>query len=121
MCLAVGAGGPCTQTFPGDAAFSEREVREVADYMENIPDLRGVMAIHSYGQMYMLPWGYTPEQNPDYDEQVTILFFYQEYKDYYPYNTKIQNLVYPQRLQKLIYLHLPTDCFMKISLQSTGL
>ena len=24
-----------------------------------------------------------------------------------------------QRLQKLIYLHLPTDCFMKISLQFT--
>ena len=25
-----------------------------------------------------------------------------------------------QRSQKLIYLHLPTDCFMKVSLQSTG-
>ena len=25
-----------------------------------------------------------------------------------------------QRLQKLIYLHLPTECFMKISLQSTA-
>ena len=28
--------------------------------------------------------------------------------------------LYAQRLQKLIYLHLPTDCFMKISLHSTG-
>ena len=28
--------------------------------------------------------------------------------------------IYAQRLQKLIYLHLFTDCFMKISLQSTG-
>ena len=26
--------------------------------------------------------------------------------------------LYAQRLQKLIYLHLPTYCFMKISLQS---
>ena len=25
-----------------------------------------------------------------------------------------------QRLQKLIYLHLPTDCFIKISLQFMG-
>ena len=25
-----------------------------------------------------------------------------------------------QRFSKLICLHLPTDCFMKISLQSTG-
>ena len=36
----------------------------------------------------------------------------------------ITNLTYlfkkPQRLQKLIYLHLTKDCFMKISLQSTG-
>ena len=29
--------------------------------------------------------------------------------------------LYAQRLQKLIYLHLFTDCFMKISLQSYGL
>ena len=28
--------------------------------------------------------------------------------------------LYAQRLQKLIYLHLPTDCFMKISFQSWG-
>ena len=28
---------------------------------------------------------------------------------------------YTQRFLKLVYLHLPTDCFMKIFLQSTGL
>ena len=28
--------------------------------------------------------------------------------------------LYAQRLDKLIYLHLSTDCFMKIPLQSTG-
>ena len=28
--------------------------------------------------------------------------------------------LYAQRLQKLIYLHLSTDCFMTISLQLTG-
>ena len=28
--------------------------------------------------------------------------------------------LYAQRLQKLIYLHLFTDCFMKISIQSMG-
>ena len=28
--------------------------------------------------------------------------------------------LYAQRLQKLIYLHLSTGCFMKISLQLTG-
>ena len=28
--------------------------------------------------------------------------------------------IYVQRLQKLIYLHLFTDCFMKISLKSLG-
>ena len=29
--------------------------------------------------------------------------------------------LYVQRLQKLIYLHSSTDCFMKISLQSTSI
>ena len=28
--------------------------------------------------------------------------------------------LYAQRLQKLIYLHLSTDCFMKISVHSSG-
>ena len=30
----------------------------------------------------------------------------------------LNGAVYAQRFQKLIYLHLLTDCFMKISLQS---
>jgi murein tripeptide amidase MpaA len=64
----VNAGGPCTQTFPGDAAFSEVEVRGVAAFMGNL-DIKVVLAIHAYGQMYLMPWGYTSEPNPDFDEQ----------------------------------------------------
>ena len=33
----------------------------------------------------------------------------------------IYMVINTQRFWKLIYLHLPTDCFMKISLPSTGL
>ena len=33
--------------------------------------------------------------------------------------TVLSGELYAQRLQKLIYLHLFTDCFMKISLQSS--
>ena len=34
--------------------------------------------------------------------------------------TVLNGELYAQRLQKLIYLHLSTDCFMKISLHSAG-
>ena len=33
--------------------------------------------------------------------------------------TVLNGELYAQRLQKLIYLHLFTDCFMKVSLQSS--
>ena len=35
------------------------------------------------------------------------------------YGRVLNGELYAPRLQKLIYLHLSTDCFMKISLQST--
>jgi hypothetical protein len=67
----VNVGGPCSQTYPGSAPFSEREVAEVTAYMAGIEDLQGVLAIHSYGQMYMVAYGYTNDPNPDFDEQVS--------------------------------------------------
>ena len=66
----VNAGSECTMTYPGDSAFSEVEVREVAAVMHGIENLAGVLAIHAYGQMYMVSYGYTSTSNPDFDDQV---------------------------------------------------
>lgn len=40
--------------------------------MASIDNIVGVLAIHSYGQMYMVSYGYTEDPNPDYDEQMIV-------------------------------------------------
>ena len=40
---------------------------------------------------------------------------------YVPFDRKLNSELYAKRLQKLIYLYLFTDCFMKISIPSSQL
>ncbi|KAH9387858.1 hypothetical protein TYRP_009056 [Tyrophagus putrescentiae] len=51
---------PCSDTFRGDAAFSEPEAKAEGDYlMANFAGrFSAFLAIHSYGQFWLYPWGY---------------------------------------------------------------
>ena len=68
---------PCTEIYPGPGAFSEKEVRAVANFVsEN--DVVLYMAYHNCAQFYMTPYGFTFDEPPDYDglvrERVSGLF-----------------------------------------------
>jgi hypothetical protein len=71
----VSAGGssnlPCDDTFHGATAFSEVEVKAMADFFDTIAD-RAVffLSVHSYSQYILLPYGFSNERYPDYDEYV---------------------------------------------------
>ena len=60
---------PCSETYPGPGAFSEPEVREVAEFL-SVNDVVLYMAYHNCGQFYLTPYGYTFDEAPDYDELV---------------------------------------------------
>jgi len=63
----VGASNiPCADTYCGSAPFSEIEVESVVEYLSALP-LAAYFAYHSYGQMYMTPYGYTADLPADYD------------------------------------------------------
>ena len=61
---------PCSDTYCGPKAFSESEVRGVANYLQQIPDVKAFIDFHSYSQLWMSPWGYTKKKPMDFKVQV---------------------------------------------------
>ena len=65
------SGHPCSEIYHGLAAMSEREVQNVANFLQSQGQrLVGYLDIHSYSQILMFPWGYTKRWNKDYAELV---------------------------------------------------
>jgi murein tripeptide amidase MpaA len=65
----------CSDSYAGTQPFTEYEVVSMVDYYKTVVDqVRLFIAIHSYGQVLLFPWGYTADRIPDYDryKQVTI-------------------------------------------------
>jgi len=64
---------PCDETYHGPSAASEVEVRAMQDFFNTIADRAAFfLSVHSYGQYLMLPYGYSNERYPDYDEYMRI-------------------------------------------------
>ncbi|CAG7832180.1 unnamed protein product [Allacma fusca] len=64
---------PCSDTYAGSKAFSEPEARLLADYYKNIGSrVRLYFAVHSYSQLFLLPFGYTAARIPDYTRYMQV-------------------------------------------------
>ena len=56
-----GSSPSCTsETYRGIAAFSEPENQVLRDFIIANPRIKSMMDWHSYGQLILHPWGYTP-------------------------------------------------------------
>uniref|UniRef100_A0A0R3RFF9 Peptidase_M14 domain-containing protein n=1 Tax=Elaeophora elaphi TaxID=1147741 RepID=A0A0R3RFF9_9BILA len=61
---------PCSNIYPGSAAFSEAETAGIRDFITyNIFDLKVYVSLHSYGQLFLAPWGYTSDKPNNYYDQ----------------------------------------------------
>lgn len=61
---------PCSDMYCGPKAFSEVEVKGVADFiMKNSKMMKGFIDFHSFSQLWMSPWGYTTKLPPDFKDQ----------------------------------------------------
>jgi len=63
----VGAdhGQPCSDIYPGERPFSEPETHNLATYMYSIRSrIKAYVDFHSYGQLWMSPWGFTRHHYP---------------------------------------------------------
>ena len=66
------SGSPCSETYRGTAAFSEPETIALRDFMVARPGIRYAHDMHSYGQLLLHPWGYTPAAPPRNDTFVAL-------------------------------------------------
>ncbi|MFM9996733.1 MAG: M14 family zinc carboxypeptidase [Phycisphaerales bacterium] len=61
----VGAStSPCSETYRGAGPFSEPEPLALANFASSMPELRAHVDIHSYGQLLLHPWAFTPTPSP---------------------------------------------------------
>ncbi|XP_050068438.1 zinc carboxypeptidase-like [Anopheles maculipalpis] len=66
---------PCSYDFAGSGPFSEPESAAIANFIrENVGTarIRTYIALHSYSQLLMFPYGHTPEKVANYDDLQTI-------------------------------------------------
>ncbi|XP_064611670.1 carboxypeptidase B-like [Liolophura sinensis] len=59
-CQKGASRNPCRSDYCGPFAFSETEVKGVADFMKAVPGrFQAYVDVHAYSQMWLLPWAYT--------------------------------------------------------------
>jgi len=60
---------PCSDSYCGPSAFSEKEVKAVADYTKALGNVKSFIDFHSYSQLWMQPYGWTAARPAKYDDQ----------------------------------------------------
>ncbi len=64
---------PCSENFHGWSPFSEPETKAMSSYLLGLKDqLEIYLTLHSYGQYWLTPWGFTYQVPPDYEDMVSI-------------------------------------------------
>ncbi|XP_054165079.1 carboxypeptidase B-like [Oppia nitens] len=64
---------PCSETYHGKAPFSEPETKAISDYILTKKDnIKMYIAMHSYSQFILTPWGWTSELPKQYNDMVSM-------------------------------------------------
>ncbi|KAL6434374.1 hypothetical protein ACFW04_006055 [Cataglyphis niger] len=62
---------PCSNSYAGNAPFSEIETRSISRYIKTISDkFYAYIAFHSHAQLLLFPYGHTKDHLDNYDELV---------------------------------------------------
>lgn len=70
----VGTMGDCRETYPGPHAFSEVEVRSLADYVTSMKTTtRYYISLHAFGQTWVIPPGHVRGYLRNHAAQVNSL------------------------------------------------
>jgi len=58
---------PCSDTYRGKAAYDQKEVKAIIDYVKQLGNVKYYNNYHSYSQLWMGPFGYTASLPPAAD------------------------------------------------------
>ncbi|CAN8024170.1 unnamed protein product, partial [Ixodes persulcatus] len=62
---------PCSEVYAGSKAFSEPETKAIANFIyARRKEIMVYITFHSYSQLWLTPWGYTPLRPANYLELV---------------------------------------------------
>jgi len=60
---------PCSDTYCGSSAFSERETAAARDYLTSIRSYTNIfISVHCYSNLWLIPWGGYVDKPADYNE-----------------------------------------------------
>jgi len=64
---------PCSETYAGASAFSERETSAARDFLTSIRSFTDIfLSVHCYSNLWLVPWGGYPTKPVDYDELMRV-------------------------------------------------
>ncbi|XP_017495864.2 carboxypeptidase A1 [Manis javanica] len=66
--MAGASQNPCSETYHGQFANSEVEVKSIVDFVKDHGNIKAFISIHSYSQLLLYPYGYKTEPAPDQNE-----------------------------------------------------
>lgn len=66
------SSNPCSAFYAGDFAFSEPELKQLSEFVPNVPNLAAYFSFHSYSQLLMTSYAYTLEHLDNYNTLISI-------------------------------------------------
>lgn len=83
------SSNPCAETYAGTHAFSEPEIKALANYVASIKErLNILLAFHSYSQVLLSPYGWTKTLPKNYEHLMAVAKAYSDAVEKLPYKTK---------------------------------
>lgn len=68
------SSNPCSENYRGTHPFSEPEAKAMAELMWQLRERMVVyLSLHSYGQYWLTPWGYTVRVPTDFSDMVRYI------------------------------------------------
>ena len=67
-----GSHNPCEEVHSGTHATSEVETKNLQNFLCSHSNLIAYLNVHTYGQYWIYPWGYTPILPSDYRDLVKL-------------------------------------------------
>ena len=85
---------PCYEMYAGSNSFSERESTALANYLNKTKDdIVAYVSLHTYGQSWMTPYGFTKKRPKAYDEMVNKNYYF-VLNEFGIYTCTVQNFFY---------------------------
>jgi len=65
----IGASkNPCSEVYQGPNPFSESESTAIKNYLAKLQNVKVAVSVHSFGNVFIYPWGYTNKPHPNTNE-----------------------------------------------------